>query len=224
MPAVGANPLWRSRALVFGAALVVFLALPNAQANTPKHRKRTEFSVTLQPFSLVHSAVRAVAEPVVSQGPRILRAVATAPIRAAYYKPRRIIPRVPRAIQADDYAQHEKRADDGRPIRVALQSSQRTQVPEPGVDSERDYEQDQDQEQEAEATTNRQIERRGDRPTVGGKRAVLRGGVAYAPSRAPDNVKNAIWAGNSLRRKPYVWGGGHGSFQDHGYDCSGSVS
>jgi len=52
----------------------------------------------------------------------------------------------------------------------------------------------------------------------------LRNGIAYAPSRAPQNVKNAIWAANTLRRKPYVWGGGHGSFYDHGYDCSGSVS
>lgn len=59
---------------------------------------------------------------------------------------------------------------------------------------------------------------------VEGKRAVLRNGIAYAPSRAPQNVKNAIWAANTLRRKPYVWGGGHGSFYDHGYDCSGSVS
>ena len=59
---------------------------------------------------------------------------------------------------------------------------------------------------------------------VAGKRAVLRNGVAYAPARAPENVKNAIWAANTLRRKPYVWGGGHGSFHDYGYDCSGSVS
>ena len=29
---------------------------------------------------------------------------------------------------------------------------------------------------------------------------------------------------NTLRRKPYVWGGGHGSFNDYGYDCSGAVS
>ena len=29
---------------------------------------------------------------------------------------------------------------------------------------------------------------------------------------------------NSLRHKPYVWGGGHGSFNDYGYDCSGAVS
>jgi hypothetical protein len=59
---------------------------------------------------------------------------------------------------------------------------------------------------------------------VSGSRAVLRNGVAYAPSRAPQSVKNAIWAANSLRRKPYVWGGGHGSFYDRGYDCSGTVS
>jgi hypothetical protein len=62
------------------------------------------------------------------------------------------------------------------------------------------------------------------RPIVEGSRAVLRNGIAYAPSEAPDNIKNAIWAVNSLRQKPYVWGGGHGSFNDHGYDCSGTVS
>jgi cell wall-associated NlpC family hydrolase len=66
--------------------------------------------------------------------------------------------------------------------------------------------------------------RNGSHPTVNGNLAMLRNGVAYAPSRAPDNVKNAIWAANALRRKPYVWGGGHGSFYDRGYDCSGTVS
>jgi cell wall-associated NlpC family hydrolase len=61
-------------------------------------------------------------------------------------------------------------------------------------------------------------------PMVAGSRAVLRNGVAYAPSQAPQNVKNALWAANTLRRKPYAWGGGHGSFNDRGYDCSGTVS
>ncbi len=61
-------------------------------------------------------------------------------------------------------------------------------------------------------------------PVVTGNRALLRNGVAYAPSRAPQNVKNAIWAVNTLCRKPYIWGGGHGSFNDRGYDCSGTVS
>src|ERR1700675_3228851 len=49
-------------------------------------------------------------------------------------------------------------------------------------------------------------------PIVAGSRAILRNGIAYAPSKAPANVKCAIWAANTLRDKPYVWGGGHGSF------------
>jgi cell wall-associated NlpC family hydrolase len=61
-------------------------------------------------------------------------------------------------------------------------------------------------------------------PVVRGNRAVLRNGIAYAPSNAPDSVKHAIWAANTICRRPYVWGGGHGSFHDYGYDCSGTVS
>ena len=44
------------------------------------------------------------------------------------------------------------------------------------------------------------------------------------PPMPPDAVKRAIWAANGLRRMPYKWGGGHGSFSDTGYDCSGTVS
>ena len=36
-------------------------------------------------------------------------------------------------------------------------------------------------------------------------------------------VKRAIWAANQLRSKPYRYGGGHKSFDDHGYDCSGAI-
>lgn len=61
-------------------------------------------------------------------------------------------------------------------------------------------------------------------PVIPGTRASMRGGIAYAPSAAPLAVKRAIWAANSLRTKPYRWGGGHGSFNDAGYDCSGTVS
>jgi hypothetical protein len=64
----------------------------------------------------------------------------------------------------------------------------------------------------------------GARPMVPGNRALLRNGIAYAPSNAPDSVKHAIWAVNSICQRPYVWGGGHGSFNDYGYDCSGTVS
>jgi hypothetical protein len=31
-------------------------------------------------------------------------------------------------------------------------------------------------------------------------------------------------ASDRIARRPYIWGGGHGSFQAAGYDCSGSVS
>ena len=59
---------------------------------------------------------------------------------------------------------------------------------------------------------------------VQGTRAKIIKGVAYAPSLAPIQVQRAIWAGNRIRKKPYIYGGGHGSFKDRGYDCSGSVS
>jgi hypothetical protein len=61
-------------------------------------------------------------------------------------------------------------------------------------------------------------------PTVPGYVARLIHGIAYAPSYAPFAVQRAIWAGNRLRHKPYIYGGGHGSFSDTGYDCSGTVS
>jgi cell wall-associated NlpC family hydrolase len=37
-------------------------------------------------------------------------------------------------------------------------------------------------------------------------------------------VRRVIRAGNRIARMPYKYGGGHGSFSDSGYDCSGSVS
>jgi hypothetical protein len=61
-------------------------------------------------------------------------------------------------------------------------------------------------------------------PTVSGYVAKIIHGVAYAPSFAPIQVKEAIWAGNQIRKLPYIYGGGHGSFKSSGYDCSGSVS
>jgi hypothetical protein len=61
-------------------------------------------------------------------------------------------------------------------------------------------------------------------PTVPGEVAKIIKGVAYAPASAPEAVKQAIWAGNQIRTKPYIYGGGHGIWNDAGYDCSGSVS
>ena len=61
-------------------------------------------------------------------------------------------------------------------------------------------------------------------PLVAGFKAKIIHGVAYAPAYAPIQVQRAIWAGNQIRLKPYIYGGGHGSFISAGYDCSGSVS
>jgi hypothetical protein len=61
-------------------------------------------------------------------------------------------------------------------------------------------------------------------PIASGSKAYLRAGIACAPSKAPLAVKRAIWAANKLRSKPYHFGGGHRSFFDRAYDCSGTVS
>ena len=54
--------------------------------------------------------------------------------------------------------------------------------------------------------------------------AILLTGIALAPPNAPEAVKGAIDAANTIVGRPYVWGGGHGSFYSSGYDCSGAVS
>ncbi len=62
-------------------------------------------------------------------------------------------------------------------------------------------------------------------PVVEGVKAVLLAdGTAAAPSAAPLQVQQAIWAANTIQSKPYRYGGGHRSFDDSGYDCSGTVS
>ena len=62
------------------------------------------------------------------------------------------------------------------------------------------------------------------KPIVEGSKAIYYKGRAYAPFNAPEAVKRVIWAGNKIHSLPYVWGGGHGSWNASGYDCSGSVS
>jgi hypothetical protein len=63
-------------------------------------------------------------------------------------------------------------------------------------------------------------------PGAPGANAVLApdGLTALAPAGAPPRVVNAIVAANKIVGKPYRYGGGHGSFEDGAYDCSGTVS
>lgn len=63
------------------------------------------------------------------------------------------------------------------------------------------------------------------RPVVEGDRARrLPSGLAAAPAAAPARVQRAIWAANEIVGRPYRYGGGHATFKDTGYDCSGTVS
>jgi peptidoglycan hydrolase-like protein with peptidoglycan-binding domain len=65
---------------------------------------------------------------------------------------------------------------------------------------------------------------RGRHPVL--KRARLHGvaGRSHRRSGVPSAIAEAIAAGNRIATLPYVYGGGHGSFSDSGYDCSGSLS
>jgi hypothetical protein len=59
---------------------------------------------------------------------------------------------------------------------------------------------------------------------IPGRTATLDNGYAAAPHSAPFFVLEAIDAGNQLVGKPYRYGGGHHTFDDDAYDCSGAVS
>lgn len=63
---------------------------------------------------------------------------------------------------------------------------------------------------------------------VRGRRPVLKRIPPHFAGRAraglPRRIRRAIRAANRIARLPYRYGGGHGSFRDSAYDCSGSVS
>lgn len=163
------------------------------------------------------AVVHAIADPIVFNAPRIL----SAPVHVAYQTARPVAPRIYKGRVA-----YETEVDDEvEPTPVAYFTG-RTHIPRPPrAENAGDIDTDEDDERPRIARADEDVEfQGGSRPTVSGSRAVLRSGVAYAPADAPASVKNAIWAANTLRRKPYVWGGGHGSFEDRGYDCSGTVS
>jgi hypothetical protein len=56
------------------------------------------------------------------------------------------------------------------------------------------------------------------------KAALTPDGLAIAPIDAPPQVQAIIQAGNGIARLPYRYGGGHGTYEDTAYDCSGSIS
>jgi peptidoglycan hydrolase-like protein with peptidoglycan-binding domain len=60
--------------------------------------------------------------------------------------------------------------------------------------------------------------------TPGATATIDSDGNATAPASAPAVVKEMIAAANSIDTKPYIYAGGHATWNAPGYDCSGSVS
>jgi cell wall-associated NlpC family hydrolase len=61
------------------------------------------------------------------------------------------------------------------------------------------------------------------KPVAGGN-SVGGDGTIPIPPNVPEAVQRVIAGANAIADFPYVFGGGHGSFVDNAYDCSGSVS
>lgn len=60
--------------------------------------------------------------------------------------------------------------------------------------------------------------------TVPGGGSIGGNGTVTVPSDVPAVVARVIAGANAITDFPYVFGGGHASFVDNAYDCSGSVS
>jgi cell wall-associated NlpC family hydrolase len=60
-------------------------------------------------------------------------------------------------------------------------------------------------------------------PVPGGE-SVGGNGTIPIPSGVPEAVQKVVAGANEIADFPYVFGGGHASFVDNAYDCSGSVS
>jgi cell wall-associated NlpC family hydrolase len=59
---------------------------------------------------------------------------------------------------------------------------------------------------------------------VAGGSSVGGNGTIPIPTNVPEVVQRVIAGANAITDFPYVFGGGHASFVDNAYDCSGSVS
>jgi cell wall-associated NlpC family hydrolase len=60
-------------------------------------------------------------------------------------------------------------------------------------------------------------------PVAGGN-SIGGNGTIPIQANVPEVVQRVIAGANAIADFPYVFGGGHGSFVDNAYDCSGSVS
>jgi cell wall-associated NlpC family hydrolase len=69
----------------------------------------------------------------------------------------------------------------------------------------------------------KQAQKRNLTPLPGGE-SIGGDGALPIPANVPEVIQKVIAGANEIADFPYVFGGGHASFVDNAYDCSGSVS
>lgn len=100
----------------------------------------------------------------------------------------------------------------------AADPSQAGSLVSPGAPSDAEVRRELKQLEEWKRTQGRQAAAAGRGGSIGGD------GTIEAPPDAPAVIARVIAGGNAIATFPYRFGGGHGSFVDDTYDCSGSVS
>jgi cell wall-associated NlpC family hydrolase len=79
------------------------------------------------------------------------------------------------------------------------------------------------QQMQAVEKTAKQTQKRTLTPVPGGE-SIAGNGTLPIPTNVPEVIQKVIAGANEIADFPYVYGGGHASFIDNAYDCSGSVS
>jgi cell wall-associated NlpC family hydrolase len=92
----------------------------------------------------------------------------------------------------------------------------------PGAPSNAEVRQELEQMQAAERAAT-QTQHQTLTPVAGGE-SIGGNGTIPIPQDVPEPVQRVIAGANEIADFPYVFGGGHASFVDNAYDCSGSVS
>jgi cell wall-associated NlpC family hydrolase len=98
-------------------------------------------------------------------------------------------------------------------------SSAAAAVVAPGAPSDAEVRQELQEMQAAQRATRTQ-----ELTTVAGGGSIGGNGTITPPEGIPTVIDRVIAGANAIADFPYVFGGGHASFVDNAYDCSGSVS
>ena len=136
--------------------------------------------------------------------------------------------RVPaaRAVTVDEVRDPEESKSFPAPASArhaaALEPSTAAEEVAPGAPSNAEVRQELNRMHAVESATRKQ--ETASATTVPGGDSIGGSGQLPIPQDVPEVVQRVIAGANAITDFPYVFGGGHGSFVDTAYDCSGSVS